>query len=145
MENSDGYRGEQGTYGGGYQRADGRGYGGYRGRGNYDGQRSFRPSPVKIGEQYDVKIESLSRRGDSGVARVQGLVVFVPNSNVGDAVTVKITRVGQGYATGEIVGKDTEALAQPSTETSLNEHVLGSEDLNHNSEESEETGEGWES
>ena len=86
----------------------------------------------------------MSRRGDSGVARVQGLVVFVPNSNVGDAVTVKITRVGQGYATGEIVGKDSETLAQPSTETSLNEHAIGSENPDHDLD-AEESEEGWES
>lgn len=98
-----GYRGSGGAgRGGGYQGGRG-GFGGPRGRGGFGGPRPFRPSPVKVGEEYDVKIDSLSRRGDSGVARIQGLVVFVANSKVGDAVRVRITKVGNGYATAEVV------------------------------------------
>jgi predicted RNA-binding protein with TRAM domain len=59
---------------------------------------------VRVGEEYDVKIESLSKRGDSGVARVQGLVIFVVGTKVGDSVRIKVTKVGRGYATAEVVG-----------------------------------------
>jgi predicted RNA-binding protein with TRAM domain len=61
-----------------------------------------------VGEEYDVKIESLSKRGDSGVARVQGLVIFVAGTKVGDAVKVKISKVGRGYATGDLMGAGSE-------------------------------------
>lgn len=59
---------------------------------------------MRVGEEYEVKIESLSKRGDSGVARVQGLVIFVVGTKVGESVKVKITKVGRGYATAEVVG-----------------------------------------
>jgi predicted RNA-binding protein with TRAM domain len=58
-----------------------------------------------VGEEYDVRIESMSKRGDSGVARVQGLVVFVANTHVGDSVRIRITKVGSGYATAEVAGQ----------------------------------------
>ena len=53
---------------------DSSGFGGSGGRSfdrpRFGGPRPFKPSPVRVGEEYDVKIESLSKRGDSGVARV---------------------------------------------------------------------------
>jgi predicted RNA-binding protein with TRAM domain len=58
-----------------------------------------------VGDEYDVRIESMSRRGDSGVARVQGLVVFVAGAKVGDSVKVRITNVGSGYASGQVIQK----------------------------------------
>jgi len=79
------------------------------GRGRFDGPRPFRPSPVQAGEEYEVKIESMSKRGDSGVARVQGLVIFVAGTEVGDTVRIKITKVGRGYATAEVVSKGRSA------------------------------------
>lgn len=101
-----GYRGGGGGYGGG-----GRGFGG---QGRFGGSRPFRPSPVRVGEEYEVKIESMSKRGDSGVARVQGLVIFVVGTNVGDSVKVRITKVGRGYATAEVAGQAAagEAVAE---------------------------------
>ncbi len=75
--------------------------------------KTFRPSPVRAGEEYDVKIESMSRRGDSGVAKIQGLVVFITGTKVGDEVKVKITRVGLGYATGEVVNNTNSESEQP--------------------------------
>jgi predicted RNA-binding protein with TRAM domain len=83
----------------------GRGYGGDyggRGRGGYGGARPFRPTPVKVGEEFDVKIESMSKRGDAGVAKVEGLVIFIAGTKVGDSVKIRITKVGRGYATAEI-------------------------------------------
>jgi predicted RNA-binding protein with TRAM domain len=87
-----------------------RDYGGYgsRGRGGFAGPRPFRPSPVRVGEEFDVRIESMSKRGDAGVAKVEGLVIFVTGTKVGDNVKIKITKVGRGYATAEIAGAATE-------------------------------------
>ncbi len=99
---------------------DSRGFGGDSGRSfdrpRFGGPRPFKPSPVRVGEEYDVKIESLSKRGDSGVARVQGLVIFVTGTKVGDAVRVKITKVGRGYATAEIVSGGSDQPAETQTQ-----------------------------
>ena len=80
-------------------------------RPRFGGSRPFKPSPVRVGEEYDVKIESLSKRGDSGVARVQGLVIFVAGTKVGDAVKVRISKVGRGYAAAELLGTGSEQPA----------------------------------
>ena len=49
--------------------------------------RSFR-IPVKVGEEYDVKIEAMSKRGDAGVAKIEGMVIFVGNTKEGDEVKI---------------------------------------------------------
>lgn len=115
MENRES-RSSEGGYGesrGGGYRSD-RAYGGYggRGRGGFPGPRPFRPSPVKVGEEFDVRIESMSKRGDAGVAKVEGLVIFVTGTKVGDSVRIKITKVGRGYATAEIAGENASAEQQ---------------------------------
>jgi predicted RNA-binding protein with TRAM domain len=84
---------------GGYGRSN-RGYGG---RG-FGGGRRFNdgPKPVETGKEYDVSITELSRKGD-GIARVEGFVIFVKNGKVGQNTKVKITEVGQRFATAEVV------------------------------------------
>jgi len=77
--------------------------GGFRGRG---GPR-FIPKPVETGKEYEVDITEKSRRGE-GVARIQGLVLFIPNTNPGDHVTVKITRISSRFAEAEVVNKEAE-------------------------------------
>ena len=47
----------------------------------------------------------MSKRGDAGVAKVEGLVIFVAGTKVGDAVKIRITKVGRGYATAEIASQ----------------------------------------
>ena len=73
--------------------------------GNETGFRKFRSFriPVKVGEEYDVKIEAMSKRGDSGVAKIEGMVIFVANTKEGDEVKIKINRVGMGYAIADVV------------------------------------------
>ena len=56
----------------------------------------------RVGEEYTVKIIEISRRGD-GVARVRGLIVFVPGTSPGEEVKVRITKVGRRHAVGEVV------------------------------------------
>lgn len=75
--------------------------GGYRG-GGY-GFRPPRPAPVEMGKEYDVEVTEMSHRGDAGVAKLQGFIIFVPNTKPGDKVKVKITRIGRGFANGEVV------------------------------------------
>ncbi|MEM2341772.1 MAG: TRAM domain-containing protein [Candidatus Bathyarchaeia archaeon] len=68
-----------------------------RGRG-----RTFPPKPVELGKEYDVEVREVSRRGD-GVARIQGLVTFIPNTKPGDHVRVKITRISRRFAEAKVV------------------------------------------
>ena len=72
--------------------------------------RRFPPKPVEIGKEYDVDIEELSRRGD-GIARIKGLVTFVPNAKPGDKVRIKITRISRRFAEAEVVEKGAEEEA----------------------------------
>lgn len=62
-----------------------------------------RKPPVKEGERYHVRIESLGRGGD-GVAKIRGFVIFVPNTKVGDEVDITIKKVKERFAFAEIVG-----------------------------------------
>ena len=58
--------------------------------------------PVELDKEYEAKIEDISRRGD-GVAKIEGFIIFVPNAKQGDNVKFKVTRVGNRFATGELV------------------------------------------
>jgi predicted RNA-binding protein with TRAM domain len=75
--------------------------GGFRGRGERGG---FVPKPVEVGKEYDVEIQEVSRRGE-GIARIQGLVIFVPNAKQGEHAKIKITRISRRFAEAEVVGK----------------------------------------
>jgi len=77
-----------------------------RGRGNRRnfGPKRFPPKPVEIGKEYDVEILELSRRGE-GIARIEGLVCFIPDTNPGEHVKVRITRISSRFAEGEAVEK----------------------------------------
>jgi predicted RNA-binding protein with TRAM domain len=106
--------GDSGSTDGGYR--SGGGYGG-RGRGGFGGPRPFRPAPVKVGEEFEVKIESMSKRGDAGVAKVEGLVIFVAGTKVGDTVKIRITKVGRGYATAEIASQSESDSTQSESDS----------------------------
>lgn len=54
-------------------------------------------APVSAGALHDVTIEGIAREGD-GIARVQGFVIFVPGTKVGDHVKIKIERVMRKFA-----------------------------------------------
>jgi predicted RNA-binding protein with TRAM domain len=58
--------------------------------------------PVEMDEEYEADIEELSRRGD-GIAKIDGFVIFVPNTKQGEHVKFKITRLGNRFAVGELV------------------------------------------
>jgi tRNA/tmRNA/rRNA uracil-C5-methylase (TrmA/RlmC/RlmD family) len=60
----------------------------------------------------------MSKRGDAGVAKVEGLVIFVTGTKVGDNVKIKITKVGRGYATAEIAGSDSAASERSDEQSS---------------------------
>lgn len=75
---------------------------------------SFPPKPVEIGKEYNVEIQETSRRGE-GIARIKGLVCFVPNAKPGDRVRIRITRISRRFAEAEVVGK-AEEKAEGETE-----------------------------
>jgi len=72
--------------------------------GSYEGRRGhgkgFKRSPVELGEELEVDITELSSKGE-GMARVQGLVIHVPNTKPGDHVKVKITQIRDKAANAE--------------------------------------------
>ena len=61
----------------------------------------YQDAPVEVDKEYEVEITDMSRRGDTGVARIEGFVIFVPDTKPGDHVKVKITNVGRRYANAE--------------------------------------------
>lgn len=64
-------------------------------------KKSFEiPKPVKEGDEFEVTIENVSRKGD-GVARVNGFIVFVKDGKKGETAKVKIVNLGRTYATAE--------------------------------------------
>jgi predicted RNA-binding protein with TRAM domain len=82
-------------------------YEGRGGRGSRDfGARRFPPKPVDVGKEYDVEIVETSSRGE-GIARIKGLVCFVPNAKPGEHVRIRITRVSRRFAEAELVGEAT--------------------------------------
>ncbi|WP_434522768.1 TRAM domain-containing protein [Halorubrum sp. AS12] len=61
--------------------------------------------PVTEGEHRDVEIEHLGDQGD-GIAKVEhGYVVIVPDTTVGDRVTVEIQQVRENVAFAEVVDR----------------------------------------
>jgi len=102
-------RERRGGYGGGYGRREGRGFG-----------PRFPPKPVEIGKEYDVEIQETSRRGE-GIARIKGLVVFVPNTKPGDKVKIRVTRISRRFCEAEVVGAGEPKAEGETTEASTEE------------------------
>ncbi|MFQ6074541.1 MAG: DEAD/DEAH box helicase [Candidatus Bathyarchaeia archaeon] len=64
---------------------------------------SFYPSrskPVEMGKEYNVTVEALSRRGD-GIAKIQGFVIFIPETEVGERLKIRVTTVSSRHAIAE--------------------------------------------
>jgi predicted RNA-binding protein with TRAM domain len=119
------------SYGGGYSGGRRSGGGGY---GDRNRPRRFRHSPVKVGEQYDVTIEAISNRGDSGVAKIEGFVIFVPGTKVDEKIKVKITKVGNGYATAELAQQTSDQTSSENSEQAQEGRDEG-EEIEEESEE----------
>ena len=58
-------------------------------------------APVAEGTEYDVTIEDIAREGD-GIARVQGFVIFVPGTKIGDNVKIKVDKVMRRFAIASV-------------------------------------------
>jgi predicted RNA-binding protein with TRAM domain len=88
-------------------------------RGRFGGSRFGGPKPVESGKEYDVQVTEISRKGD-GVARVQGFIIFVKGGRVGQRTKVRVTHVGDRFATAETIdGKEQQQVEQqPSADQS---------------------------
>jgi predicted RNA-binding protein with TRAM domain len=82
--------------------------GGFRGSGD---RRGFTPKPVEVGKEYEVDIQEMSRRGE-GIARIEGLVIFIPKVTQGQHVKIRITRVSRRFAEAEVVGKEAPRVSE---------------------------------
>lgn len=78
-------------------------FGGRRFGGGYSSQ----DKPVKEWETYDVEIIEVGSRGD-GIAKIQNFVIFVPGTQKGDKVKIRITKVRSTSAVGEVVSSEGE-------------------------------------
>ncbi len=75
--------------------------------------------PVEVGQEMDVEIQELSRRGE-GIARVQGFVIFVAGAKQGEHVKIKVNRVSRRFAEAQVLAKAGEA-AQSASDTGTTE------------------------
>jgi predicted RNA-binding protein with TRAM domain len=102
---------------GGYGSSRGGGYGGSGGGRSSSGfGSSFKPKPVEVGKEYDVTISDTSRRGE-GIAKIDGFVIFVAGAKQGQSAKIKITRVTDRFATGEVVTGAGAGMAEATSES----------------------------
>jgi predicted RNA-binding protein with TRAM domain len=88
----------------------------YRRGGRFGGSRFGGPKPVESGKEYDVQVTEISRKGD-GVARVQGFIIFVKGGRVGQKTKVRVTHVGDRFATAETIdGEEQQQVEQQQVE-----------------------------
>jgi predicted RNA-binding protein with TRAM domain len=89
--------------------------GGYGNRGGFGrGSGSFN-KPVEVGKEYNVTISDTSRRGE-GIAKIDGFVIFVPGTKLGQNLRIKVTQVSERFASGQVV-QSTEAAAASTPES----------------------------
>lgn len=58
--------------------------------------------PVEEGEEINLKIEYLGEKGD-GIGKIEGYVIFVPETLVGREYRVRINACRKKFAFGEVV------------------------------------------
>lgn len=68
-------------------------------------------APVKVGDELEVTIEGVGEKGD-GLAKINGFVLFVPNTKQGDKVKVRVNRVLTKVGFAEVVGKTAEQSSE---------------------------------
>lgn len=97
------------------------GFGGSRGGSGGGGFASFK-KPVEVGKEYNVTISDTSRRGE-GIAKIDGFVIFVPGTRLGQSTRVRVTRVSDRFASGEVVE---QAAAGPTPAPATSQSTEGS-------------------
>ena len=80
----------------------------YRDRGSAGGGfGNNKISPVKAGDELDVVVEAVGKKGD-GMAKKDGFVLFIPNTQKGDKVRIRVTKVLNSAGFAEVIGKSGE-------------------------------------
>ena len=97
-----------------------RGDGGPRRGGGNGGGFNQKPVPVKEGEEYEVTIEGIGEKGD-GIAKIEGFVIVVPNTQKGQKVRVKVNAVRGKVSFAEVVKNLGEASADESSKDEADE------------------------
>jgi predicted RNA-binding protein with TRAM domain len=106
-------------------------------------------APVQVGDELDVKIEAVGEKGD-GIAKKDGFVLFVPNTNEGDEVKIRITKVLRRVGFAEVVGAGSEpaestenspAEEEPAEDAKADEEDAAPEEPEAPAEDSEDFGE----
>lgn len=59
------------------------------------------PSPVEVGETYEVEITDTGKEGD-GIARVENFVLFVQGADIGEVVDVEVTDVKKTFGIAKV-------------------------------------------
>ena len=90
---------------------------GYNKRNNFSGRHNFhenfhenrynnyeRTPPVKVGDELNVTIEAVAEKGD-GLAKKDGFVIFVPGTQTGDKVRIRVTKVLRRVGFAEKIGE----------------------------------------
>ncbi len=70
--------------------------------GKYKIKHIEKQCPVEVGDELEVNITDISPSGD-GMSRIRGFVINVPNAKPRDRVKIRITRVGEKSADGNII------------------------------------------
>jgi predicted RNA-binding protein with TRAM domain len=74
--------------------------------GRYEGRRGhgkgFKRYPVELGEELEVYITECSPK-EEGIAKIQGLVIYVPSAKLGNHVKIKIMHIDGKTAKAEII------------------------------------------
>ncbi len=88
-----------------------------------------RRAPVNVGDELEVKIESVGSKGD-GIAKVEGFVLFVAGTRQGEKVKVKVTKVLQNVGFAQVVSRieGGEAVGEQQSEESTQEETPQYED-----------------
>jgi predicted RNA-binding protein with TRAM domain len=63
-----------------------------------------KPVPVKEGDELKVYIENIASKRD-GVAKVSGFVIFVKDVIIGQSYDIRIYKVLDSYAFGEVLSR----------------------------------------
>jgi len=93
--------------------------------GNFNQRQSF--SPVKVGDELDVKIEAVGEKGD-GICKKDGFVLFVPGAKEGQEVRIKVTKVLRRVGFAEIVGAEGKKAKKSEEESEDPEEEIEAEE-----------------
>jgi len=95
-------------------------------------------APVKVGETYEVAIQSIGEKGD-GIARIKGFVLFIPKVKKGDFVKVRVTKVLKNVGFAEVVGQ-LEGPPKDSKYATFTKEELNKEEQEENYQDTENFG-----